>query len=320
MNWITILTALLTLLQSCQAFSVSFAQLQHSDSHWYVSPMFMSVSSTDVIQHDRLRKNLRRDNSRKKKKREPPSGSIQMHFAGSQKVTSVPISISSKENAQIIVKDYFMQDNYRDLLFPNNNATKWETPLPIEMYRTWCDQAESNGCTGPNVVETLFGEAQIVNTKDELASVIKISVNMHFPGLKILSESYIGVKVLAKALSFPEYQFTLLRSDLIPEGNPAVMWTFNQIIKYRDSTSSFTRVTVEDKGGGSIVFVTDARLGTTISIPAGILQFLPMLDIEKYEKQGSNSIQKLLEKDLSPALNNFAESFRSYIRSVACMT
>jgi hypothetical protein len=274
------------------------------------TPLTMSVSSKVKTS----RRRIVRDKSTSSGKRKSPAGSVLLNFVGSQKVISEPISLNAQQYAGSLVTDYFKQDRYRDLLFPKNNATNYEEPLTTDMFDTWCNQAELCGCSGPTVVETMYGTLELVDTKDEISSVIKITVNIQFPGLKIISESFIGVKLLLSH-PFPEYQFTLLKSNLIPEGNAAVMWTFNQIMKYRDSTSSFTRVSVQSRQD-SIVFVTDARLGTTIMIPAGIMQLLPMLDVEKYEKQGSNALQKLLEKDLPPALNSFADSFRSYIGSI----
>jgi hypothetical protein len=270
----------------------------------------MSVSS----KVRKSRRRIIRDKFGSSNQRKLSAGSVVLNFVGEKTVISEPISLNPQLHMNSLVADFFKQDKYRDLLFPKNNATSCEEPLTYDMFDTWCNEAELCGYSGPNVVETIYDTLEIVDTKDEISSVMKISVNLHFPGLKIISESFIGVKLLLSN-PFPEYQFTLLKSNLIPEGNAAVMWTFNQIMKYRDSTSSFTRVSVQSSHN-SIVFVTDARLGTTITIPAGIMQLLPMLDVKKYEKQGSNAIQKLLEKDLLPALNSFADSFRSYLGSI----
>ncbi len=113
------------------------------------------------------------------------------------------------------------------------------------------------------------------------------------------------------------------------------MWVFNQLIKFRDLTSSFTRVTVESAHGDTlnatdenmkynrdnivddtskrISFVTDARLETRIHIPSAIMKILPSsIDVSKFEKSGSESVQKLLEKELEPALVAFCDSFHKF--------
>lgn len=308
----TVIVLVFLVFQQSHGFCLTSTRSSRNYQYAPRTPL-LSMSVSSKVKTSR-RKSIR-DKVRLSSERKSPTGSVLLNFVGSKRVISEPIPVvNTQHHMNSLLTDYFKQDRYRDLLFPKNNATVYREPLTSDMFDTWCNQAELCGFSGPNVVETIYGSLELVNTKDEVASVIKISVNLQFPGLKIISESFIGVKLLLSN-PLPEYQFTLLKSNLIPEGNAAVMWTFNQIMKYRDSTSSFTRVSVECNQN-SIVFVTDARLGTSITIPAGIMQLLPMFDVEKYEKQGSNAIQKLLEKDLLPALNSFAESFRTYLGSV----
>jgi hypothetical protein len=168
-------------------------------------------------------------------------------------------------------------------------------------------------------------------------SVFKIDALLQMPGLNIISQSTIGMKLLLSnginnhnnklEDDYPEFQFTLLDSQLKPNGPKPVVWLFNKLTKYRDSTSSFTRVRVEqvmdkDKHDDTndhtntnpkIRFVTDARLETRMHLPSSLLKVLPNVNIDKFEIQGSEAVQKLLEKELEPALNAFCDAFVLYL-------
>eukprot|EP01083_Nonionella_stella_P285644 972389_1 len=161
------------------------------------------------------------------------------------------------------------------------------------------------------------------------------------PGLKIISESTIGMKLIldidnnnnnesssSSSSFYPEYQFTLLESNLKPNGPRPIVWLFNKLTKYRDSTSSFTKVRVEevqnvqDSSNSNsnnnkqpkIAFVTDARLETNMHLPSRLLRVLPNVNISKFETQGSEAVQKLLEKELEPALNGFCNAFCNFMK------
>merc|ERR1739844_860713 len=119
------------------------------------------------------------------------------------------------------------------------------------------------------------------------------------------------VCVMEQETNMPEYQFTLLESKLIPVGPTPLVWLFNQISKYQDATSSFTRVKAIPKGWNEIQFITDARLAIRIRLPPKVLKVLKF-NVSKFEEQGSASIQKMLENDLEPALNGFCQTFQLY--------
>lgn len=253
---------------------------------------------------------------------------IQITFVGKQHVATPPVPFTI-ENAPLL-EQYFRIHKYRELLFPKNNATILEPIITQELFSTWCNEAELGGATGPTVRTILSSSSshgmndksekllELYDTPNEKYQIMKITALLQMPSLQVKSESLIGVKLLlsphggdsTKSFFFPELQFTLLDSQLIPVGSKAAKWIFHQIMAYRDSTSSFTRVRVEqsnkDKG---IVFTTDARLETKIHLPAAILKFLPSINVQKFEEQGSASIQKLLEKDLEPALVSFGNQF-----------
>jgi hypothetical protein len=254
----------------------------------------------------------------KRKQDDHDPSAIHMTFIGTKHVTtpSVPLPGTAP-----LLDDYFSMQEYRALLFPNNNATVFDGPISDELFATWCREAELGGATGPTL-KTNGGILELYNSETEKQQIMKITAVLQMPSLQIRSESIIGVKLLLSKRDksndvFPELQFTLLDSQLIPDGTSvAAKWIFNQLMKYRDSTSSFTRVTAERTDERQIAFTTDARLETRIHIPSSILKFLPTVDVAKFEQTGSESIQKLLEKDLEPALLGFRNAFKTFSEKV----
>jgi len=247
-------------------------------------------------------------------KKEEDDGAIHMTFAGQQNVVTDPVSFHGDSN---VLDDYFSIDEYRQLLFPNNDATLLGRNISPELFQRWCKEAEVGGKGKGPIVKSLPNDEsklQLHDSINEKVHLMKISAKLQMPNLQVTSETIIGVKLLLSRREMnrdlmPELQFTLLDSKLVPEGGKTVKWIFDQIMKYRDSTSSFTQVTAKRVDKDNIVFVTDARLETRIHIPKGILKYLPSVNVEKFEEQGSASIQKLLEKDLEPALVSFARQF-----------
>ena len=148
--------------------------------------------------------------------------------------------------------------------------------------------------------------------------MFQIKAPLDFPGLKITSQSTIGMICVTSSETttthnLSEYQFTLLDSKTIPQGPKPLVWLFNQISKYQDATFPFTRLKAisSHESKNEVQFVTDARLAIQIQLPAKLLRILP-ISRTKFEEQGSESIQKLLENDLEPALNGFCQGFQKY--------
>ena len=248
------------------------------------------------------------------------SNTVQINFIGTEHVATKPIKAPEDSS---LLDEYFSIDQYQTLLFPENNATYMDKTISHEVFATWCKQAELGGASGPSVEAVKNGVTgeeilELHNTNTEKVHIMMITAYLQMPALLVRSESVIGVKLIRTESYqsrdyFPEIQFTLLDSQLILEGSKAAQWIFNQLMKYKDSTSSFTRVTAERSGDDEIVFTTNARLQVGIQIPSAVLKLLPAVNVEKFEKQGSESIQKLLEKDLEPALNSFCDGFNTYV-------
>jgi len=252
----------------------------------------------------------------------------QMRFLGIQRVVTKAIPAAPTE----ILNEFFSKEHYRNLLFPNNDAMSYKGTISKELIDLWTKEAQLGGGEGPTVSYKEEDGVILINSNEQQQSIFRINALLQMPGLKIISESTIGMKLLLPTRSssnsssnipiHPEYQFTLLESNLKPKGPAPLVWLFNKLTQYRDSTSSFTKVRVEPLSSSAaasslisneanqIVFVTDARLETKIHLPSKILKVLPSnVNLSKYEKQGSASIHQLLEKELEPALNSFCDAF-----------
>ena len=229
----------------------------------------------------RFRRKIRED----KENNDDPSG-FQLKFVGKNHVATSPMAMPNIGD-EVQLNDFFSMDKNRDLLFPQNDAANYDGLVTNEMIETWNREAERGGATGPAKIVNRNGSIDLYNTNTEKHEIIEISTLLEMGALKITSESTIGVKLLlpiegSEFNQFPEFQFTLLDSQLIPQGSRPTMWIFNQLIKFRDLTSSFTRVTVEEVDSGSFAFTTDARLETRIHVPSSMSKAMSTVDISKF--------------------------------------
>lgn len=240
-----------------------------------------------------------------------------MTFIGTKQVQTKPISIPKSTSTIQNLNDFFSVDSNRNLLFPTNNAqTLHLNQINNRLIDTWQKEAALGGGTGPANTSSFVDD----NSRNKF-SVFKIDAPLQMPGLKIISESTIGMKLTLSDGEYPEYQFTLLDSHLIPSGPAPLVWLFQKLTQYRDTTSSFTKVRAEavpsstygSDNSSEIVFVTDARLETRMHLPSTLLKLLPNVNIAKFEKQGSDAVQRLLERELEPALNIFSRAFCSFV-------
>lgn len=118
----------------------------------------------------------------------------------------------------------------------------------------------------------------------------------------------------------PEYQFVLLDASQDARGAPPVVWLFKKLTgsnKNKDgdlssteksSPSSFTRVFAKIDKNGYVAFEADGFLRVTLSFPPIMIKLLP-LSIEKFEEQGSASIQKVLDKSLRASIDSFLKAY-----------
>ena len=246
---------------------------------------------------------------------------VQMSFLGEKVVTTAPAPFTRSKDVQ----EFFLQERFRNLLFFRNDVSTIRNPTN-EMMCRWSSELKLGGGVELDHIDDNMGLGPN-------ESIIRIKTDLSMPGLKILTINTIGAKLIFEQsgdgeegdgascnldAGLPEYQFTLLESELIPEGAAPLVWLFNKLTRFRDTTSSFTRVRANNAGGvdcDKIIFTTEARLETRIQIPQKGIKALPGVDVAKFERQGSKSIQKLLERELEPALNEFRNAYARYVES-----
>ena len=346
----TLLFTLLTIhtLQSCKCFVTNTYSLQPHSSHIHrnnknnhhdFTTIYMSTSVEEDVSfvNEKSPSRIRRLSRRMGITRGEPKNNHndeevnengrQMKFVGTKRVSTKPVAMSSSAGPTTIqlLNEFFMDDSKRNLLFPNNNAETLDiTEISDELLRTWTTEAHLGGGEGPTTTHnfnTMVGTDNNSRSDTTKEAVFKIDALLQMPGLKIISQSTIGMKLLLSEHTYPEYQFTLLDSNIFPQegSTPApIIWLFHKLTQYRDTTSSFTRVRAvkeekEESDARMISFITDARLETRMHLPQRLLNVLPNVNISKFESQGSDAVQKLLEKELEPALNGFCDAFCIFI-------
>lgn len=242
---------------------------------------------------------------------EQQSSKQSISFVGTKTVSTPPVPRPYDVDT---LNDFFAEPSHRNLLFLNNEATPMPGPNRAQQM-IWYREAMLGGASPDDYEDFRTGNLVSAGTNQ----VIQIKANLNLPGVKVVSTNSIGAKLLLRNHGqYPEYHFTVLDSQLTPEGSPPLVWLFNQLIKYRDTTSSFTRVRVTDADttntGREVVFVTEARLETRLKIPSSAIRLLGV-NVDKLERQGSDAVRKMLEKELEPALVSFRKSYLVWTRT-----
>mmetsp|Transcript_41961 Transcript_41961/g.127226 ORF Transcript_41961/g.127226 Transcript_41961/m.127226 type:complete len:315 (-) Transcript_41961:27-971(-) len=227
---------------------------------------------------------------------------VRMTFLGTKSVVTAPLLLS--EDGVQDLNDFFSVGRHRNLLFFRNDVSALTNPSE-DIISRWSTEVALHG--GSDILDGSVDGGK--------KSILRMKAYVKMPGLRVLSETLVGANLILGQQddnsSFPEYQFTVIDTKLTPEGAAPLVWLFNKLTKYMDKTSSFSRVRPVKAGKGDnrrIVFKTDARLETTIRLPKAAAKVLP-INIAKFEQQGSRSMQKLLEKELEPALLCFRDAF-----------
>mmetsp|Transcript_9911 Transcript_9911/g.12600 ORF Transcript_9911/g.12600 Transcript_9911/m.12600 type:complete len:280 (-) Transcript_9911:187-1026(-) len=202
------------------------------------------------------------------------------------------------------INDFFNQKEKRRVLLEGSGehlVTPIEKPTP-EIRQRWKKEAKIMGSTPPSSDDNMY----LVTIK-----------GVNFPGIKMNTIATIGTKVMLNS-DFPEYQATMAMSDTKPEGLRPLVWVVNKLtgasteMLYEDQTThSFTRVRAE-VNNGEVIFKAESNLVVDLKFPSFLLKILPASK-EKVEEQGSEALQKALEKDVVPMINNFREEYIKYL-------
>jgi hypothetical protein len=116
----------------------------------------------------------------------------------------------------------------------------------------------------------------------------------------------------------------LLGSKVWAEGPKPMVWLFKKLttsdyinqeevgLPKQQMSYSVTRLWAELDGDRQVVFNVNATLEIRVNIPKRMLRLIPM-KFEKFEKQGSTAIQKLLDRDLQQSIKRLKDKYVSWI-------
>lgn len=194
---------------------------------------------------------------------------------------------------------------------------------------------------GPNVAQieerdelmSMFQEEsklQGISDEESKCGVIKfldVGSPTQFPGLSVTSINTMSSRFITNDDGMPEYQFTLLDSTQDAKGAPPLVWLFKKLtgsgngvthagnsdVDAKKGSSSFTRVYVVPSEDDRVIsFEANATLDIVVKFPSVMMKLLPV-NIEKFEEQGSASIQKVLDKSIRPSIELFVEAYKKWL-------
>ena len=243
------------------------------------------------------------------KKKEKGSSYTSLRFGGSKIYKSKPIPLTKDMNK------FFESEKTKQILLGGGKQAAIERINDDEVLNNlnalWEKRCQS------------FSEALLPSIEEGDAIYSVPTSDMKFPGLTLSSKSLIGTKIITDTdeKTFPQYQFVLIKDETFPRGSKIVLWIYNKLTGNdkvnRDENStqkveSFTRVSVQEISESEGIFTLNASLNITVEFPSLLLKILPVSK-EKAEQQGSESVMKLLDKELNVVLEKLHESYMKSI-------
>lgn len=234
-----------------------------------------------------------------------------LQFRASKTFVSDPLPLSPPESERALEHLILDDDTIIDILRgAGNEALCAPQDITISNVDAWERECENFGVKAPSLAN---GD-----------KVFWVTTGMNFPGLRISSRSFIGVKGLTPTrdplFPYPGLEFVLIKDEQEVEGTPPLMWIFNKLTgssggdKGEQSVRSLNRVTIEPSSDGKeMVFQSNVLLEIDVLFPSIFLKLLPVSK-DKAEEQGSASISKALDKDIVPALKRLRDSWEKVSR------
>ena len=127
---------------------------------------------------------------------------------------------------------------------------------------------------------------------------------IQFPGMVARSETPMDIQIDRAS---PRLVVSSGESKTVCEGGPP--WAQGLLARIGDiaTTSSSNVIELRDASGGKgKVWVSRVNLAVKLSIPSLLL---PPFVVPSFEREGSKSIQALLDKDMGPVLKRFREGY-----------
>ncbi len=247
-----------------------------------------------------------------------------LHFKGAKIYKSEPVPILHDTTATASSNNDILSFFQKDEILP----------LILNGEREDCVELLDNKNVNEALLDQWTKQARIVGANTPSMSsgddVFQVQTgNMNVYGLKIKSNSLIGVKYvdkdeLASSKSNdggrPEYELVFIKNKQFAEGPKFLVWIFNQLTgktnskkdKEKEQTvhslSKFTYETTPD--GESIIFTIEASLEIVVKFPSFLLKILPVSK-EKAEEQGSASVLKTMGKDIEAVLPKIRDYYIS---------
>ena len=231
------------------------------------------------------------------------------------------------------VAEFFFRDENRDMLLAGSRQNRIEAVQPpnSELYHLWEVEAEAAKNVRPSM-------------EDPILRVTTDGIN--FPGgLAIRTIATVGCKKVSTKTTYPELQITLICDELEAHGPEPWVWLFNRLTgggggggggggnnkkdegimmprltllpffetspkarrRSERSTHSSNSITAETTENG-VVFRSVVRLDIDMSFPTLLLNVLPVSK-QMAEKQGSEAILDVVERDIGPSLEALCQRY-----------
>jgi hypothetical protein len=235
------------------------------------------------------------------------AGMTNLRFQASTNYATQPTKLHDDSSS---LESFFFCDGIRDMILAggseNDGNSKNEIELlstpDVALYHLW--QVEASNA--PSFESPMVGD-----------SILRVTTHgIHFPGLTIRTRATVGCKkVLVSndeddtATPTPQLQITLITDELQAQGPDTLVWVFKQLTggnNKRSSSSdrrthSTNTISAETTPEGGVIFRSVARLMIDVSFPSLLLSILPVSK-QMAERQGSDAIRKVVERDIGPSL------------------
>jgi len=240
---------------------------------------------------------------------------VQAKFIGSTHISSERCLVPLVEASNHFMADFFKYEEHRNLLFPAESCSSIiDLGVPTESQRD-------------HILSISQGYFASLDPTDEVrCNILEIkSPGINFAGLKVNALNTMASQLVARCTDQQhEYRFMLLGSKVWAEGPKPMVWLFKKLttsdyiyqeevgLPKQQMSYSVTRLWAELDDNRQVVFNVNATLEIRVNIPKRMMRLIPM-KFEKFEKQGSTAIQKLLDRDLQQSIKRLKDKYVSWI-------
>ena len=217
-------------------------------------------------------------------------------FHGDVSISSDPLPEgTSREDAIAFLRK---SETKNLLLSAGGTRPVAEIPMSDELENLWKECCKD------------YGSEYLPETGDCILSCDSIS---QFPGVKLVTTVFSGVKAAKSENDSPQYTFLLVGEKQSVSG--ALAGIFNRLTGNDKKGDSLTpsglaksTVSVVESSGNKLAFNFEASIEIIVEFPSFLLKILPVSK-EKAEAQGSASISKTISEDARKAVAGVYESY-----------